>query len=114
MKNCEVFVIWTNPLFLESIRALLKNPNIQLVGAGSNFSQAQKEITALRPDVVIIESSSDGNSIDCETLPILKSGSRVIQMSLDDNELNLFQHQHRTLAEAEDLLTMILEEGDME
>ena len=113
MKNCEVFVIWTNPLFLESIRALLKNPDIQLVGAGSNFSQAQKEITALRPDVVIIESSSDGNSIDCETLPILKSGSRVIQMSLDDNELNLFQHQHRTLAEAEDLLTMILEEGDM-
>jgi len=33
-------------------------------------------------------------------------------MSLDDNELNIFQHQHRTLAEAEDLLTMILEEGD--
>jgi AmiR/NasT family two-component response regulator len=113
MKNCEVFVIWTNPLFLESIRALLKNPEIQLVGAGSNFSQAQKEISALQPNVVIIESSSDGPPTDYETLPILKSGSRVIQMSLDDNELNIFQHQHRTLAEAEDLLTMILEEGDL-
>lgn len=113
MKNCLVFVIWTNPLFLESIRALLNHSKIQLVGAGSNFSQAQKEIVALRPNVVIIESSSDGNLIDCETLSILRSGSRVIQMSLDDNELNIFQHQHRTLAEAEDLLTMILEERDM-
>jgi AmiR/NasT family two-component response regulator len=113
MKSCLVFVIWTNPLFLESIRALLKIPEIQLVGAGSNFSQAQKEIAALQPDVVIIESSSDGSSIDRETLPILKSGPRVIQMSLDDNELNLFQYQHRTLTEAEDLLIMILEEGDL-
>ena len=35
-------------------------------------------------------------------------------MSLDDNELNLFQHQQRTLADADDLLSMILEEGDTE
>lgn len=113
MKSCFVFVIWTNPLFLESIRALLSHPEIHLVGASSDFSQAQKEIAALRPNVVIIEGSSVSSSIDCETLPILKSGARVIQMSLDDNELNLFQYQHRTLAEAEDLITMILEEGDM-
>ncbi len=113
MKSCFVFVIWTNPLFLESIRALLSHPEIHLVGVNSDVSQAQKEIVALRPNVVIIESSSVSSPDDCETLPILKSGARVIQMSLDDNELNLFQYQHRTLAEAEDLLTMILEEGDM-
>ncbi len=113
MKSCLVFVIWTYPLFLESLRALLDHPEIRLVGASSDFSQAQKEIAALRPHVVIIEGSSASSPIDCETLPILKSGSRVIQMSLDDNEINLFQHQHRTLAEAEDLLTMILEEGDL-
>ena len=113
MKNCIVFIIWANPLFLESIRALLSNPEIQLVGASSDFSQAKKEIAVLRPDVVIIEGSSDVSPIDCETLRILTTGSRVIQMSLDDNELNLFQHQHRTLAQAEDLLAMILEEGEL-
>ena len=112
MENCLVFVIWTNPLFYESTRALLNHPEIQLVGASSDFSQARMEIAALRPNVVIIEGSSVSNSIDCETLPILKSGSRVIQMSLDDNELNLYQHQRRTLAKAEDLRAMILEEGD--
>ena len=113
-KNCLVFVIWRNPLFLESIRALLHHPQIQLVGASSDFSQAHDEIAVLRPDVVIIEGNSGGTSIDSETLPILISTARVIQMSLDDNELNLFQHQQRTLADADDLLSMILEEGDTE
>ncbi|MES0339270.1 MAG: hypothetical protein ABUK16_03910 [Anaerolineales bacterium] len=114
MKISIVFVIWTNPLFLESIRALLNHPEIQLVGDSSDFSQAQKEITSLRPNVVIIEGNPDGNPIDSETLPILKSGPRVIQMNMGDNEINIFQHQHRTLADAKDLLTMILEKGDVE
>jgi len=113
MKNCSVFVIWTNPLFLESLSALLNHPEIQLVGASSDFSQAQNEIAVLRPDIVVIEGNLDDNPIDCTTMPILRSGSRVIQMSLGDNELNIFQHQHRTLVNAEDLLTMILEEGDL-
>jgi len=112
MKNYLVFVIWINPLFLESIRALLSHPEIQLVGASSDFAQAHSEIAILRPDVVIIEGNSDGTPFDSETLPILISTARVIQMSLDDNELILFQHQHRTLADADDLLSMILEEGD--
>jgi AmiR/NasT family two-component response regulator len=114
MKTCLVFVIWTNPLFLESIRALLGHPEIKLVGASSDISNAYEEIIVLRPDVVIIESNSDGTPVDSETLPILLSTARVIQMSLDDNELNLFQHQQLTLADADDLLSMILEEGDTE
>jgi DNA-binding NarL/FixJ family response regulator len=113
MKNCSVFVIWTNPLFLESIRAVLGHPSIQLVGDSSDFPQAQAEIAAHQPDIVIIEGNADGATIDIETLPILISTTRVFQMSLNDNELVLCHHEHHTLVNTDDLLTLILEEGDM-
>ena len=51
----RVFVIWTNPLFFDFVRLLLRHPAIELVGATSDHATSQSEIDRLRPDAVIVE-----------------------------------------------------------
>lgn len=111
MARQRVFVIWTNPLFYESIRLLLSN-EVDLVGSTDDHALGEREIAKLKPEVVIIETPEGLEDLEAETISILEKGARVIHLSLKDNELNLFSRQHKTMDEPNDLLQMILKGGD--
>ena len=108
MQTRRVFVIWAHPLFLESVRLLLKQAQVELVGATSDHEDAHDRIEALAPDVVIIEQTDGEKQASLETMSILQSGARVVRLSMDDNEISLYSREHRTAVEADDLAKLII------
>lgn len=104
----QVFIIWSHPLFHESVRLLLKHPDVEIIGATKDYVTARDEISRLKPDTVIVEET--GLGAHEEALLILQSNpyvNRVIGFSLDDNTLSLYHHQECIVARAEDLLDLV-------
>ena len=110
MSIRRVYVIWTHPLFHESIRLLLKHTSIHFVGANSDYITAQGEILNLRPDTILIEDVDEGETN--QAMKVLKScpwNVTVVLISLTDNQLNLYHHEQRTVGRTDDLLQLILQ-----
>lgn len=108
MARKRVFVMWTHPLFYESIRLLL-NQEVDLVGSTDDRAKGYLGIANLKPEVVIIETPAGQPDLGMETISILQKGPRVIHLSLEDNELSLYQRLHKTMHEPSDLMQVILE-----
>ena len=108
MSMQRVFIIWSNPLFRESVRLLLNHPDIEIIGATADFANAQDEILHLQPDTLIVEDIGGGTH--AEALGILESShyvKRIIDFSLDDNKLTVYRREEITVVRAEDLLSLV-------
>jgi DNA-binding NarL/FixJ family response regulator len=115
MGPCQVFLIWTHPLFHEFLQLLLKGDRIEIVGETSDHAEAQRLIAEQKPDVVIVESQGSEVVDSTETFSILMVSPRVLRLSLEDNQLKVYQRQERTITNPRELLTMILgEEGRLD
>jgi len=108
MQTRSVFVIWAHPLFLESVRLLLNQAQVELVGATSDHESAHAQIEDLAPDVVIIEQTDGEKQASLETISILQAGPRVVRLSMDDNEISLYSRERRTAVQADDLANLIV------
>lgn len=107
----RVFVIWTNPLFHESVRLLLAHPDVEWLGETSDYAAAQVNIADLHPDTVLVEASNDNLSQVLDILTSSHGSVRIISLNMTDNELSLYQHQQQVVARAEDLLGVLLSGG---
>jgi hypothetical protein len=88
---------------------LLKHPDIIWVGAAADIETAQKDIMTLQPDTVLFEKTKD--NIPVNVFEILEAETwdmRIIGLSLDDNEMSIYHHEHQTAVEAGDLLQFVL------
>jgi len=86
---------------------------VALVSVASRwFATAHEQITELQPDTIIVEEGSKDIPKDImkylETYPW---NLRVTFLNLTDNQLNMYQHEQRTMGRAEDLLQLILSES---
>ena len=93
------------------MRLLLDHPDIKLVGATSDYKTAHDEILGLQPDTIIVEEGEQG--IPSEMMKYLEAypwNVRVTFLNLTDNQLNMYQHEQRTMGQADDLLHLILSE----
>lgn len=109
MTTRRVFVIWTHPLFHESVRLLLNRPQIEWAGATSDHEAAQRHIASLKPDTILIEELEGGHA-GGEAIKLLENISsdiRIIRISLENNELTMYHREQRTVGQAEDLLKLI-------
>lgn len=103
----RVFVIWKNPLFHESTGLLLRHPDVQWVGSAPSYQDARQEIIKSRPDTLLIEQTGAGLPVEIlEMLELLEL--RVIGLSLETNEINLYRREHQTILAASDLLQFVL------
>jgi len=105
----RVFVIWTNPLFHESAVLLLKHPDIIIVGATADFMTAHEDIMRLQPDTILFEKTRAG--LPADIMGILQTepwNMRIIELSLDTNEMSLYHLEHQTVIKAGDLLQFVL------
>lgn len=110
MSIRHVYVIWTNQLFHESIRLLLRHANIHFVGANSDYAKAVNEISNLHPEIILIEAVDEGEIN--QAMNVLSScpwNVMVALISLNDNQLNLYHHELRTVSQTEDLLQLVLQ-----
>ena len=107
----RVFIVWAHPLFYDTLRLLLDHPQVEVVGAGSAYAEALKEIERLQPDTVILEETEENKpGAICEALRLLEANSwcsRVVRISMDDNDLYVYQREQRTIQEKGDLLQII-------
>ncbi len=104
----RVFVLWRHPLFYESVRLLLRHPKVTLVGATSDYGAGKNQISALKPDVVIVEREDEGDIGTVDPVDLLQKGSTVMSLGLADNELSVYQRQQRTVASSDELLGLVL------
>jgi DNA-binding NarL/FixJ family response regulator len=110
MITRRVFVIWAHPLFLEVLRRILSDPALEWAGASSDYGAASREVAELKPDTVVIE-EREGDNTTREILEILESADsivRVIRLSLNENQLSVYQREQRTVGRAEELLHLVL------
>ncbi|NIW45305.1 MAG: hypothetical protein GWN30_11285 [Gammaproteobacteria bacterium] len=111
MPMHQVYVIWTNQLVRDSLRQLLDHIDITWVGASSDFSFAIEEISRLHPDTILIEEGVDETTTTAfmEIVEKFQWNLRVIGVSLDDNQLSIYQHAHQTVGQPEDLIRLIIQ-----
>ncbi|MGB7093935.1 MAG: hypothetical protein WBD62_04740 [Anaerolineales bacterium] len=110
MATQRVYVIWTHPLFHDSLRQLLDHTEINWVGAASDFTIAVEEISRLHPDTILIE-ELEGETTTSAFMEIVEKfqwNLRVVGISLNDNQLSVYQHAQQTVGQPEDLIRLIL------
>ena len=112
MPRQRVFVIWTHPLFHDAVRLLLRHPKVEICGDSSDHASAQTAIAMIKPDVVVIETPEGEEQAGAETISILQEGPKVVRLNLSDNELSIYLRQQQTVSDAEELLRLIIEDGD--
>lgn len=111
MATRRVYVIWAHPLFHDTLHQLLNHTDIAWVGAASDFANAVEEILNLNPDTILLE-EREGEPITSTSMNILEKFDwdlRVIGVSLNDNQLSIYQHEHQTVGQPEDLIRLILQ-----
>ena len=64
MSLRRVFIIWTNPLFHDSVRLLLQDPEIIWVGATADMLTAHEEITNHHPATIFYRKTGAGIPAD--------------------------------------------------
>ena len=109
MNKHRIFVIWNHPLFIESVRLLLRSEDIVWLGSSSNFEEAILAIEAQYPDTVLIEEAESG-SIPAKMLELLETSSsnlRIFRLNLSSNDLKIYHREKKTVLQAEDLLDLI-------
>lgn len=112
MAQRKVFVIWTNPLVHESVRLLLKHPEVAWVGSGSSLADAREDILRLGPDTIIIEETESSSAMAImEIFKFSPFCGRIISLNLDNNQLRVYHREERTVAKADDLLEAILRDS---
>ncbi len=108
MAKHRVFILWTHPLFSETVGRLLGGAQVEIIGASSDPAAGLKEIGRMQPDVVIAEEDPSGDS--GEALQALKAGPAemlILGLNLENNELQVYRREQRTVADPEDLLRIL-------
>ena len=111
MATQRVYVIWAHPLFHDTLHELLNHTDIDWVGAASDFAIAVEEILTLNPDTILVE-EREGETIRSTFMKILEKidwDLRVVGVSLNDNQLSVYQREHQTVGQPEDLIRLILQ-----
>ena len=111
MTTHQVYVIWVHPLVRDSLRQLLDHTDIDWVGAASDFTIAVEEISRFHPDTILIE-EVEGETTTSAFMEIVGKfhwNLRVVGVSLDDNQLSIYQHEHQTVGQPEDLIRLIIQ-----
>lgn len=106
----RLFMIWSTPIFRDSIYLLLSHPDLEWLGTASDNEAGHGDIQALHPDTIVIEEVHGSLSAKIiELLETENSVQQLISVSLEDNRLRIFTRENRAVAEADDLLNLILQ-----
>lgn len=108
MAKPRVYMLWTHPLFSETVGRLLQGVEVDIIGGSSDPATGLEEISRLKPDVVIAEEGPSGSPT--EAIEILRAGPAeilVLGLNLSDNGLQVYRREQRTVADPEDLLQIL-------
>lgn len=108
MAKHRVYILWTHPLFSETVGRLLGGADVDIVGGSSDPTVGMDEIGRMQPDVVIAEEGPSG--APTEAIEALRAGPSemlILGLNLNDNGLQVYRREQRTVADPEDLLQIL-------
>jgi hypothetical protein len=106
----RLFLIWTSPLFRDSVRLLLNRPEVEWVGMTADYASAMETVQILNPDTILVE-EIDG-VIPASIMEILETTTfdfRLIGVSLSENKLSVYRCEQWMITEVEDLVNLVLQ-----
>lgn len=111
MSTQNVFIFWVSPLFYEAVAGFLKHPKINLVGSTSNYAALSSDIVRTKPNIILIENTDKPHSeMIREYLDSIPWTFKIILLGFNDNNINVYHHEHRSMVSMDDLLQLILDE----
>jgi DNA-binding NarL/FixJ family response regulator len=109
VTKTRIFVISDHLMFGQGLESLLRQEaELDIVGQETDFSRAFERIKELQPDVVILD--SDDAAPKVASILEASSGVKVISLSLQDNNLYVYQASRRVTKSVMDLLEVIGED----
>jgi DNA-binding NarL/FixJ family response regulator len=108
MSKHRVFILWTHPLFSETVGRLLGGAEVEIIGSSSDPAAGLEEISRMQPDVVIAE--EDPSGAPTEAIEALRAGPAemlILGLNLANNGLQIYRREQRTVADPEDLLQIL-------
>ncbi len=109
MAAKHIFILWSNPLFQDSVSRLLDHPDIVCMGSAEISTASLPELQQQHLDAIIFEKKD--STTTGEIINLLEPGSktlRLIGFNLEDNEIWSCHYEHKTISKAEDLVEMVL------
>jgi chemotaxis response regulator CheB len=106
----RVYLIYHNRMFGDALRAVLATqPEITLVGMTDCPLEIAADVTALLPDVVLLEEIEDGSAAE-DVRAILTSPMphRLITLRLDVDDMHVWSQKWHQTVRAQDLVRAIL------
>jgi len=101
LKACGVYLVWHHLLLRDTVRAILQQDNLSVVGE-SHGVDPSSEIFALHPDVVLVEDEGGWTEKLLEIMPRLKS-THLVSINMADNKLYIYHCEERMLNQMGDL-----------
>lgn len=105
----RIFVFWENPIFRDSVRLLLDHPDVEWVGASSDYAAAMEGVQDAKPDTLLIE-GTDGQ-LPAAVIDLLEASDcslRLIMFNLNDNRLSVYHFEQWLVADEGDLIRLVL------
>ena len=97
-------------MFSYGLESLLGHePGLDIVGQAKDIDQAMVDIEQLQPDVVILDNSNLSGNNSSQALQILKTypDIKVIDVSLQNNNLYVYRASRRVVESTEDLVAAV-------
>lgn len=112
MENRRIIVVCKHGLFAQGLSTLLHGrEGIEVVGIETDEHRAMESIKKLKPGFVVVERGEECIPIDNLLSYVVREspGSRIVGLSLGQNEISVYYGQQRQVRRAEDLLDVISE-----
>src|SRR5689334_20710361 len=108
----RVFIFSSNPLLGHGIEVLLcQEASLDIVGIETDLDCAMERITALQPDLVIVDASDSDATRALLMMRILKGlGPCVVGLNLQDNNIWIYHGECRTVRDVSDFVRAICSE----
>jgi len=98
-------------MFAHGLRSLLsQDPDLQLVGQETDIDRALEQIKVSQPDIVILDSSGPSmQKLDLKRILLARPGLKVIGLSLNSNNLYIYQATQKVVDSILDFKLAILQ-----
>lgn len=110
MPRSRVFILYSHGLFARGVQSLLdREAEVEVVGMERDDRLALEEIRRLRPDVILVDSSTAPEAHCLTVSGIFQEipEARVITLSLRENGIDVYDKQRIIAAGPSDLLRVL-------
>ncbi|MCB0196275.1 MAG: response regulator [Anaerolineae bacterium] len=104
MSTTRIFVLSDHMMFAHGIQSLLScDLDYQIVGHDADVDKAIEKIKSLAPDIIIFDSSGPSrDKIELKRILLARPGTRVIGLSLNNNNLYIYHATQRIVQSIDD------------